>query len=69
MVTHVAGAYLGIFGSPYINVLQLNEALAKLKQSRPGRASSVHAGAEPRRTCASSVHAGAGPPPGATATA
>lgn len=28
---HVAGAYLGIFGSPYVNVLELNEALAKLK--------------------------------------
>ncbi len=28
---HAAGAYLGFFGSPYVNVLQLNEALAKVK--------------------------------------
>ena len=26
------GMQLGFLGSPYINVLQLNEALAKLKQ-------------------------------------
>jgi len=31
VVTHAAGAYLGFFGSPYVNVLELNEALAKLK--------------------------------------
>ncbi len=28
----VNGAYFGIFGSPYVNVLSLNEALAKLKK-------------------------------------
>jgi len=28
----VVGAYLGIFGSPYVNVLALNEALASLKK-------------------------------------
>ncbi len=27
-----AGAYLGFFGSPYVNVLALNEALAQLKK-------------------------------------
>ncbi|MGO9558740.1 MAG: potassium-transporting ATPase subunit C [Acidimicrobiales bacterium] len=28
---NAAGAYFGFFGSPYVNVLELNEALAKLK--------------------------------------
>ena len=28
----VVGAYFGIFGSPYVNILALNEALAKLKK-------------------------------------
>ncbi len=31
VTSHVAGSYLGIFGSPYVNVLELNEALSKLK--------------------------------------
>jgi potassium-transporting ATPase KdpC subunit len=31
VASHVAGAYFGIFGSPYVNVLLLNEGLAKLK--------------------------------------
>jgi potassium-transporting ATPase KdpC subunit len=31
VASQVAGRYLGIFGAPYVNVLLLNEALAKLK--------------------------------------
>jgi K+-transporting ATPase ATPase C chain len=31
VASHIAGPYLSIFGSPYVNVLELNEALAKLK--------------------------------------
>ena len=31
VASQVAGYYLGIFGAPYVNVLLLNEALAKLK--------------------------------------
>ena len=31
VASHVAGSYFGIFGSPYVNVLLLNEGLAKLK--------------------------------------
>ena len=31
VASQVTGRYLGIFGAPYVNVLLLNEALAKLK--------------------------------------
>ena len=31
VISQTQGAQLGFLGSPYINVLQLNEALAKLK--------------------------------------
>ena len=41
------GMQLGFLGSPFVNVLQLNEALAKLQDVSPDR----HRGAEPRRRC------------------
>jgi potassium-transporting ATPase KdpC subunit len=31
VASNVAGAYFGVFGSPYVNVLALNVALSKLK--------------------------------------
>jgi potassium-transporting ATPase KdpC subunit len=31
VTSHITGAELGFFGAPYINVLQLNEALAELR--------------------------------------
>jgi K+-transporting ATPase c subunit len=31
IISHTQGAELGFLGTSYINVLQLNEALAKLK--------------------------------------
>ena len=36
VATHVTGRELGFLGSPYVDVLQLNEALARLEERRGG---------------------------------